>query len=212
MLGAGLGVDLTHQRRDAKPQRVDIGDYRLAGLKAVEPAIFLGHQVQAVDLGLAGGSPCRDLARAGNTISIGRAIAAHLRAGVHQTVAGQSVALGHLIVVEIMRAGDLHRPRTKGRIRIFIGNDRDQAITKRQMHHLADNRLIARIRRMHRNRAIAQHGLGPGGGNRDIIALLAQDHRAVFVFLNVFIGLTIREPVFEMPHMTGHFDILDLKI
>jgi hypothetical protein len=37
------------------------------------------------------------------------------------------MALGDLVVVEVVRAGDLHRARAKARIRILVGDDRDQA-------------------------------------------------------------------------------------
>ena len=120
--------------------------------------------------------------------------------------------LGHAIIVEIMRAGDFHRARTKGRVRILIGNDRDQTVTQRQMHHLADNRRIAFITGMHRHRAIAQHGFGPRGGDGNVIPLFAQGHIPFGIFLNIFIGFPPGEPIFEMPHMARNLGVLHLKV
>ena len=46
---------------------------------------------------------------------------------VHKAVHRDAVALRHAIVVKIMRAGDLDRAGAEIRIRIIVGDDRDQA-------------------------------------------------------------------------------------
>ena len=50
-------------------------------------------------------------------------------------------------------------------------------------HHFADDGRIAFVTWMHRNRAVAQHGFGARGGNRDIIPCLAEGDIAVFILL-----------------------------
>ena len=195
----------------------DLGHHRLARGHAVKPAQMVGHKVQRVGFQLAqhAGALC-GLLRHGGGLGMGHAVAAHPRPGVHQPVAGDACAFRHAIVVEIMRAGDLHRARAEGRIGMLVGDDRDQAAVllgpHRDLAELADDGRIARVRRMHRHRAIAQHGFGAGGGDGDVIALLGQDDAAFLVLLDVSIGLAARQRVFEMPHMARHFGILDLQI
>ena len=65
---------------------------------------------------------------------------------------------------------------------------------------------------MYGDSPIAQHRLRPGCGNGDIIAGLAQGDGPVFVFLDVFIGLTICERVLEVPHVPVDLDILDFEV
>ena len=83
--------------------------------------------------------------------------------------------LATMIVVEVMRAGDLHRARAEILVRVVIGDDRDQAAVlfgaNRDFAELADDGRIALIRGVHRHRAVAQHGFGAGGGDGDIVAL-----------------------------------------
>ena len=77
---------------------------------------------------------------------------------------------------------------------------------------LPNDRRVTFIGRMHRNSAIAQHRLGPGGGDGDVIPRFAQHLIAVIILLDILISRPAREGVFEMPHMARHFDVLDLKI
>ena len=60
-------------------------------------------------------------------LGVGLAIGPHRTACVHKVVHRNSTALGDLVIVEIMRARDFHGTRSECRIRIFIGNDRDQS-------------------------------------------------------------------------------------
>ena len=115
-----------------------------------------------------------------------------------------------------MRAGDLDRARAESRIGVFVGDDRDQAAVffraDRDFAKLADDGGIAFVGGMHRDSTVAQHGFGPGCGDRDVVAGLAQGDIAVFVFLNIFVGLAASERVFEVPHVARGLDILDLQI
>ena len=65
---------------------------------------------------------------------------------------------------------------------------------------------------MNRNRAVAQHGFGARGGDRDIVALFFQRDVPVFVFFAVDVGRAARQRVFEVPHVAVDLDILDLEI
>ena len=167
-----------------QPKRINIGDHGLSRVEPIHADIFFRHDVASF----------------------------HRACLVHQFIHGQIVALGDVMIVEIMRAGNLHRAGAKIRIGIVIGNDRDQAVCQRQMHHLAYDRRIARIVRVHRHRAIAQHGFRPGGGDRDIVALFFKHDITILILFDIGISLAIGEHIFEMPEMALHFAVLNLKI
>ena len=79
----------------------------------------------------------------------------------------QVVPLADLEIVEVVRRRDLHRAGALLRIGIFVGDDRDPAADQRQDDVLADQVLVALVVGMHRDGGIAQHGLGPRGGDDD---------------------------------------------
>src|SRR3546814_3850629 len=99
---------------------------------------------------------------------------------------------------------------------MLVGDDRDLAAMRlrpdRDLAQLADDRRVARVRRMHRHRAVAEHGFGAGGGDGDVVAGLAQGDVAVGVALDVFVGLAAGQGVLEVPHVAGHFAVLDLEV
>ena len=103
--------------RDHQALGVDVGDHRLARVVAVEPAIFLGHEVERVDLFRARRRAARDRDGALGGLLVGRPVAAHVRGAVHQPVHRDAVALRDAIVVEVVRAGDLDRARAEIRDR-----------------------------------------------------------------------------------------------
>ena len=72
-----------------------------------------------------------------------------------------------LEIVEVMRRRDLDRARAFFGIGIFVGDDRNAAADQRQDHVLADQMRVAFVVRMHRDRGVAEHGLGPRGGDHD---------------------------------------------
>ncbi len=115
-----------------------------------------------------------------------------------------------------MRAGDLDGTRAESGIGVFVGDDRDQAAvflgTNRNLAKLSDDWRVAIIRRMNGNRAIAQHGFRARRGDGDIVALFLQHDVPVLVLFDIGIGLAARQRVLEVPHMTGHFGVLDLEI
>ena len=67
----------------------------------------------------------------------------------------------NLEIVEVMRRRDLHGAGALFRIRIGVGNDRNTAADQRQDRGLADQVLQPLVVGMHRDRDVAQHGLGP---------------------------------------------------
>ncbi len=118
-----------------------------------------------------------------------------------------------LVIVEIVRAGDLDSAGAEIRIGIFVGDDRNVAIGERQEHALADDGRIARIARMHGHRAIAQHGFGPRGGDGDVIARLPFDGLARRVMRDrKLVCLAILQRIFKVPEMAGDLLILNFEI
>ena len=144
------------------------------------------------------------------------AISAHCALGVHQCVHRQVGPFGNFVVVKVVCACDFHGTGPECHIRIAVGDDRDQAALRlwphRDFAQRADNRCIAFVVFVHGHRAITKHGFGAGRGDGDIIACLAQGHIAVFVFLDIFVGGSTRERVFEVPHVAVDFNVFNLKI
>ena len=82
----------------------------------------------------------------------------------------------------------------------------------RNFAKLADDRRIALVRGVNGNRAVAQHRLGTGRRNRDIVALFLEGDVAVGVLLDIGIGGPVGERVLEVPHMAVGFLVLDFEI
>ena len=122
------------------------------------------------------------------------------------------MAPGDLVVVEVVGAGDLDRAGAEVGVGVLVGDDRDQPVGERQLDHLADDRGVARVGGVHGDRAVAEHGLGPGGGDRDVVAGLAEGDGAVGVLLDVLVGLAVGEAVLEVPHVARDLDVLDLEV
>ena len=162
-----------HQSGDGKASGIDVGHHQLARLEPVKATVFLGHEVEAVDLGFTGGRTGGNLTGTGDGCLIGRSIGSQKSPRVHQAVAGKARAFGDSIIVEIMRAGDLDGTGAEGRVGVVVGDDRDQTVAQRQLDHVAPDGFIALIRGVDGYRAIAQHRLRPCGGDRDVVALFA---------------------------------------
>ena len=126
------------------------------------------------------------------------------------------MATRDLVVVKVVRAGDLDRAGAEVRVGILIGNDRDQtavlARSDRDFAEQTDDRCIARVVRMHGDRAVAKHRFRACGRDGDVVARLAQGFQAVRVALDVFIRRAVGQRVFEVPHVAGHFAVLDLEV
>ena len=91
----------------------------------------------------------------------------------HRAVGGknvdhrQSVPTGDLEIVEVMRRGDLDRAGPLLGIGIGVGDDGDAAADQRQNRVLPDQIAIALVVGMDGDAGVAEHRLGPGGGDRD---------------------------------------------
>ena len=99
--------------------------------------------------------------------------------------------LADLEIVEVVRWRDLDRAGALLRIGILVGDDRDQAPDQRQPKTLAEQMLIARVVRMHRDRRVAQHRLRPRGGDRHPFAglLALRVHHRVFEVIKMPVGV-----------------------
>ena len=86
----------------------DLLNHQLAGLKTIQAAQIIWHQVDRVDFVLRKVSTLRMGLRFGGFLAISRAIGPHAPARVHQAIHWDAAAFGDLIVIEIMRAGDFH--------------------------------------------------------------------------------------------------------
>ena len=191
-------------------------DHQLARLIPVQPAIFVGDEVDRVHLVLGEFLAVNDGLRLRRLLRVRRAVGPHRGLRVHQAIAGNAPAFRHRVVVEVMRAGDLHRARSEIRVRVFVGDDRDQAAmllrADGNFAELADDGRIALVIGMHRDRAVAEHGFGPRGGDGDVVARLAKRDVPVLVLFHIFVSRAARERVFEVPHMAVDFGVLDLQI
>ena len=78
--------------------------------------------------------------------------------------------LADLEIVEVMCRRDLDRARALLGIGIFVGHDRDQPADQRQTSPLADQMLEARVVGVDRDRGVAEHRLGPRGGDGHTLA------------------------------------------
>ena len=101
---------------------------------------------------------------------VGIGIEQELRLGAEDVDHGEVVAPADLEIVEVVRRRDLHRAGALLGIGIFVGDDGDAAADQRQDHVLADEMLVALVVGMHGDGGVAEHGLGPRGGDDDELA------------------------------------------
>ena len=90
--------------------------------------------------------------------------------GVEHVDDVEVVAAAHLEIVEVVGRGDLHRAGPLFGIGVFVGDDGQASADKRQQGVAADEVAITLVLRMHGDGGIAQHGLGPGRGDDDVLA------------------------------------------
>ena len=84
------------------------------------------------------------------------------------------MALCDLVVVEIMRRGDLDATAAERRIDIRIADDGHVPIRERQAHTAADQMPVTLIIGVHGDRRVAQHGLRPGGRDDEKAVAIAK--------------------------------------
>ena len=95
------------------------------------------------------------------------------RGGLVEYVDGlQAVSLADLEVVEVVGRGDLHAPGAELGVDVVVGNDGDPPLGQWQQHFPADKVPIALVVGMHGDGRIAQHRLGPrGGDHQEVVAV-----------------------------------------
>ena len=125
-----------------QPERLDILDYFLARLEAVESAIRF------------------------------RCLIVDARLFSQYVDDLEIVAFAYLIVIEIMRWRDFYTAGTKLRINIVIGNNGYPAATQRQVDKFPDQMRIARIFWMDSHSAVAQECLGARSGDNQMLVAL----------------------------------------
>ena len=96
---------------------------------------------------------------------------------VHDGQAGQAVAAADLEVVRVVRRGDLDRAGAELRVHVRVGDHRDAPAGQRQLDLAADQVGVPLVVGVHRHRGVAEHGLGPGGGDHDRVGAVAVAER-----------------------------------
>ena len=86
--------------------------------------------------------------------------------------AGQAVAAADLEVVRVMGGGHLDRAGAERGVDVGVGDHRDAPAGQRQLHRLAHHVGVTLVVRVHRDGGVAEHGLGPGGGDHDGIVIV----------------------------------------
>ncbi len=110
---------------------------------------------------------------------IGSGIRIHLGVLVNHFDLRQVVPQASLEVIGIMRRRHLHRAGAELRLRQFVRDDRNFAIHQRQQHMLAMQMRVALVRRIHRDRCVAEHRLRTRGrhSNKLVFARYSANHR-----------------------------------
>ena len=103
------------------------------------------------------------------------------------------MALADLIVVEVVRRSDFYATGAKLGVDIFVRDDWHLASGQRQNELLANQAGIALIRRVDRNRDVAEHGFGTRCGDNQS-------------------GAAIRSRVANFPDAPGLFFAVDFEI
>ena len=94
----------------------------------------------------------------------------HARFGVEHIDQPQPMPLADLEVVEVMRRGDLHRAGALFGVGIFVGDDGNEPPDQRQADIAPDKFGVALVFRMHGDRRVAEHRLGPRRRDGDELA------------------------------------------
>jgi hypothetical protein len=105
--------------------------------------------------------------------------------------ARQAVAAADLEVVRVVGRGHLDRTRAERGIYVLVGHDRDAPAGQWQLDRLADQVRVARVVGVHRDRGVAQHGLGPGRGDHDRVIAIAIPDRDEFAVVVAVVNLDV---------------------
>ena len=105
----------------------------------------------------------------------------------------QIMAQTDLIVVGVVAGGHLNGAGAEAKLNVIVGDDGELAPDEREYRVFADKMLIFFIGGVYGDAAVAQHGLGAGGGNDELL-------------IGVFDGVS------DMPEAAGDVLILDLRV
>ena len=105
----------------------------------------------------------------------------------------QTVAQADLVVIRVVAGRHLDAAGAEIKLDIIVGHDGQLAANERQDRRLADEVLIALVRRVDRDAAVAEHRLGARGGDGQIL-------------------VAVLERVADIPERAGHILILDLRV
>ena len=88
---------------------------------------------------------------------------------VHHDRHVQVVAQAHLVVVRVVRRGDLHRTGAQLHVHVIVRDDlKLQILAQRVLEDLADEVRVALVFRVHGDSDVAKHCLHTGGGNDQV--------------------------------------------
>ncbi len=129
----------------------------------------------------------------------------HLGLGEHRGVAVEDIdqrqvmTLADLVVVEVMRRGDLHAAGTELEVDVVVGDDRDQAVDQRQHDVTADQALVALVLRVHGDGGVTEHGFRTGSG----------DHQVIQAVCSL---AAVGQRITQVPEMTFLVMVLDFEV
>ena len=108
------------------------------------------------------------------------------------------VGLTHGVVVGVVRGGNLHEARAKAGVHVPVGEDGDLAVDDGQHDRLAHELGLVGVLRAHGDAGVAQHGLGTGGGNLDVLDAVNRLGKRVaqvpqVALLVAVLGLVVRD-------------------
>ena len=105
----------------------------------------------------------------------------------------QVVPPADLEVVGVVRRGHLDRTGAERRVDVVVGDDRDPPAGQRQLDLGADQVLVALVVRVHGDRGVAEHRLGPGGRDDDRGVTLAVPDRDQLAVVVGVLDLDVRQ-------------------
>ena len=103
------------------------------------------------------------------------------------------VAQTDLIVVRVVAGRHLDAAGAEIELDVIVGHDGQLAAHERQDRRLADEVLVALVRRVDRNAGVAEHGLRTGGGDGKIV-------------------VAVLERVADIPERAGHVLVFDFGV
>ena len=166
-------------RLDHRAAAVALAHRVLVVLDALEEALFL----QVADDLLAAGEPVKPGVAAGGLV--------HHALVVHHLEPRQVVAQTDLVVVAVVRRGDLERAGAELALHVVVEHHRDGAAGERQADADLPQVLVALVVRVDRHRGVAEHGLRPGGGHHHVA-------RAVGIRVADVVELAVRGVVLDL--------------